>query len=93
MAPKEIPIGSPGNKNPAVLDYDPSGLRSSMSATWAALDIAVVERAAPNHLPTPEWWKDLAFIEAECDRKGHPYVMGRKYSNKTLSANYNDVRW
>ena len=42
---------SPGNKNPAVLEYDPTGLRSTMSATWGALDKAVVENAAPDHLP------------------------------------------
>lgn len=42
---------SPGNKNAAVLEYDPTGLRSTMSATWAALDKAVVENAAPDHLP------------------------------------------
>eukprot|EP00611_Tribonema_gayanum_P019817 TRINITY_DN3508_c0_g1_i3.p2 TRINITY_DN3508_c0_g1~~TRINITY_DN3508_c0_g1_i3.p2 ORF type:complete len:128 (-),score=19.79 TRINITY_DN3508_c0_g1_i3:108-491(-) len=30
--------GSPGNKNPAVLRYDPTGLRSTMSATWAETD-------------------------------------------------------
>lgn len=42
---------SPGNKNPAVLAYDPTGLRSSMSATWEELDKAVLLNALPNHLP------------------------------------------
>ena len=92
MAPKVIPVGSPGNKNPAVLAYDPSGLRSSMSATWSAMDKAVALRANPNHLPTPSWWNDLAEIEADCERKGIPYVAGRR-PKLSASSNYNEVRW
>ena len=42
---------SPGNKNAAVLAYDPTGLRSTMSATWEELDKAVLINALPNHLP------------------------------------------
>ena len=42
---------SPGNNNPAVLAYDATGLRSTMSATWAELDKAVLKNALPNHLP------------------------------------------
>lgn len=42
---------SPGNNNPAVLEYDATGLRSTMSATWAELDKAVLKNALPNHLP------------------------------------------
>eukprot|EP00596_Hydrurales_sp_CCMP1899_P007680 CAMPEP_0119037696 /NCGR_PEP_ID=MMETSP1177-20130426/6192_1 /TAXON_ID=2985 /ORGANISM="Ochromonas sp, Strain CCMP1899" /LENGTH=198 /DNA_ID=CAMNT_0006999313 /DNA_START=108 /DNA_END=701 /DNA_ORIENTATION=- len=47
--------GSPGNKNPAVLAYDSTGLRSTMSATWSELDKAVAANATPDHLPAPEW--------------------------------------
>lgn len=42
---------SPGNNNPAVLAYDPTGLRSTMSATWEELDKAVLKNALPDHLP------------------------------------------
>ena len=42
---------SPGTKNAAVMEYDPSGLRSTMTATWGALDKAVIANAAPDHLP------------------------------------------
>jgi hypothetical protein len=43
--------GSPGNKNPAVLRYDPTGTRSAMTTTWAAMD-KELEKHTPDHLPT-----------------------------------------
>lgn len=92
LAPVVPQIGSPGNKNPAVLRYDPSGLRSSMTANWGELEKSLEARARPNHLPGPEWLKDLKAIEAECERKGIPYIEGRKYAYN-VSSNYNQVRW
>jgi len=92
LAPSVPKIGSPGNKNPAVLRYDPSGLRSSMSANWAALDASLEKHAKPNHLPAPAWFKDLKAIEEECEKKGIPYVPGRRFVGKS-SVNYNAVRW
>lgn len=92
LAPVVPQIGSPGNKNPAVLRYDPSGLRSSMTANWAALEASLEKRAIPNHLPGPEWFKDLKAIEADCEKKGIPYVAGRRYAGKS-SSNYTEVRW
>lgn len=108
---------SPGNNNPAVLEYDATGLRSTMSATWAELDKAVLKNALPNHLPgklmrctllvmteyspnnyflhnctAAEWEKHQADIDAECERKGIPYVSGRKYKFQ-VSENYNTLRW
>jgi len=93
FSPKVAQIGSPGNKNPAVLRYDPSGLRSSMSANWAALDKSLAARAVPNHLPSPVWFKELKDIEAECEKKGIPYVAGKRYDVGKMSRNYNEVRW
>ena len=40
----------------------------------------------------PEWGSSLGEIEAECERKGIPYVMGRKYKFE-VSENYNTLRW
>jgi hypothetical protein len=42
---------SPGTGNPAVMAYDATGLRSTMTATWAELDKAVLKNALPDHLP------------------------------------------
>jgi hypothetical protein len=81
-------------KNPAVTKYDPTGLRATMNATWGAMDASLAEHAAPNHLVLPEWYKDQAAIEKECERKGIPYVEGRPYhATLTRSRNYNQVRW
>lgn len=117
---------SPGTNNPAVLAYDATGLRSTMTATWTELDKAVIKNALPDHLPGsflnnlifpsevhrivfnrqyisklnelvsfalgPEWENHIDEIEAECVRKGVPFVMGRKYKFE-VSENYNTLRW
>lgn len=41
----EDPAPSQGNKNPAVLKYDPTGLRSTMSATNKAWEESLKVRA------------------------------------------------
>lgn len=48
---------SPGNKSTDVGRYDPSGLRSTMSANWPALQRSLA-LARPNHQPTASWEKD-----------------------------------
>lgn len=48
---------SPGNKGMFATgksDYDPSGLRATMSASHEAMN-AELDRNSPNHLPTPCW--------------------------------------
>jgi len=72
----ESKLGSPGNKNPAVLKYDPTGTRSAMTTTWEALD-AELAKHQPNHLPTPCWELDGIDVAAECERKGIPPQPGK----------------
>jgi len=83
-------IGSPGFNNPAVASYDPTGLRSSMTATWAALDKAL-ESEKPDHLPAPDWYNDRDEIARECERKGIPLVIGKRRMNAPDS--YNKLKW
>ena len=71
--------GSPGNNNPAVLRYDPSGLRSTMSANQEALAKSLASHAA-DHMPTPLWQKDVQDIIDECKAKGIPMVAGKPAS-------------
>jgi len=79
---------------PAVTQYDPSGLRSAMNATWGEMDKALDEQGRPDHLHKAEWEGHMDEIHAECERKGIPYVEGRKYSAKYVkSRNYTQVRW
>jgi hypothetical protein len=49
-------VGSPGAPNPAVARYDPSGLRSAMTATTPVTERAI-EQHRGTHYPTPEWLK------------------------------------
>ncbi len=56
-APKE---GSPGNKNPDVERYDPSGLRTVMTVTHAATRRSLAQHRAAAHLPLPKWEYDTA---------------------------------
>lgn len=93
FTPKAIEAGSVGNtKHPAVSRYDPSGLRTSMTASWPELNKALAVEASPDHLPMPEWWPKLKEIEAECEAKGIPYVEGRRY-RYAKTSNYTEERW
>ncbi|KAG5178159.1 hypothetical protein JKP88DRAFT_264748 [Tribonema minus] len=68
--------GSPGNKNPAVLRYDPTGLRSTMSATWAETDKSL-ELHRPHHLPRAEWVEDYDKMLKKAEENGLPPPIGR----------------
>lgn len=68
--------GSPGNKNPAVLRYDPTGTRSAMTTTWDAMN-AQLEEALPDHLPTPWWARKGVDLVAEAKTKGIPVAPGK----------------
>ena len=50
--------GSPGKRNPDVERYDPSRLRSAVTATWGEME-ASLDVHQPNHLPEPEWARRL----------------------------------
>jgi hypothetical protein len=85
-------LASHGKRNIGLLAYDPSGLRTTKTATWQSVDKVLIAKAQPNHLPQPEWLDDIDSIAEERERKGLPDAIGRtqKFS---YSANYNQVRW
>ena len=84
--------GSPGTKNPAVLQYDPSGLRSSMTATWTELEKAIKEQATPDHLPHPDWYGGRDALDADRESKGLPDAVGKRYAYE-VPEGYNKLRW
>ena len=84
--------GSPGSKNPAVLAYDPSGLRSTMTATWSELDKAIQLNATPDHLPQPFWYKQKMDIDATREKKGLPPAVGKRYPFQ-IPDKYYQLRW
>ncbi|KAG9412899.1 hypothetical protein AC1031_015790 [Aphanomyces cochlioides] len=79
--PKDTALGSPGNKNPAVLSYDPTGTRSAMSTTHAARDALIEETAdlASSQCFKFEWEPFEADIIAAYERDGTPPVPGRPF--------------
>ncbi|ETV87331.1 hypothetical protein H257_00946 [Aphanomyces astaci] len=79
--PADTPLGSPGNKNPAVLIYDPTGTRSAMSTTHAARD-ALIEATADlesSQCVKFEWEGSEDAIIAEYELNGTPPVPGRPF--------------
>jgi len=79
-------------KIPAVAQYDPSGLRSTMTANWPALEKSLAENAVPDHLPLPEWFSQISEIHKECDRKGIPHLIGKPYA-QNRPASYTKIKW
>jgi len=71
--------GSPGNNNPDVLKYDPSGLRVTMTTNQDALTKSLASHA-PNHMPTPVWAADAQSIIDDCKAKDIPIMPGRPAS-------------
>jgi len=82
---------SPGNKNPAVLAYDPTGLRSAMSATNEALEVAIASNL-PKHLQVPQWHADAGDIIAKWEADGTHPIPGRASKLKEPN-NFRVFRW
>lgn len=85
-------LPSNGKRKVSLLPYDSTGLRTTKTATWEALDKALNERAAPDHLPRPSWEDNYEQLAEEREKKGLPLPMGTRYKHK-FSTNYNEVRW
>mmetsp|Transcript_16230 Transcript_16230/g.14668 ORF Transcript_16230/g.14668 Transcript_16230/m.14668 type:complete len:195 (+) Transcript_16230:31-615(+) len=80
-----------GNKK-RTYDYDPTGLRTQKSVTYDAYRKAV-EKYAPNHLPLPAWANQEKEIIAECERKGLPIALGKRFKYDYVPPSYNTLGW
>jgi hypothetical protein len=76
-----------------LLPYDPSGLRTTKTTTWAAIQPILEKRAVAKHLPAPAWSNETESIDNERQRKGLPPAVGKPYKFKRVSDNYTVVRW
>jgi len=74
--PEEEKAGSPGRPNPAVARYDPTGLRSAMTATHAALDASLAQHQS-THQVRYEWEARQDEIVAFLKANGLPPVPGQ----------------
>jgi len=72
------PGSSPGNKGQFALaktNYDPTGLRASMSTSWKATQESL-DSNMPDHLPTPVWMEKQAEIVAWYEERDLPVAIG-----------------
>lgn len=60
-------------------DFDPTGLRASMSANWKELEKSL-DSHMPDHLPTPVWMKDKDKIIAWYQERDLPLPVGGYYA-------------
>lgn len=56
-------------QNPAVMAYDPTGLRTTMTASWESLE-KELQKSAPTQLVHSFWQNQEEQIIAECEAKG-----------------------
>jgi hypothetical protein len=82
---------SQGKRAIADLVYDPSGLRTTKTATWEKA-LPVLMTHAPTHLPGAEWLGVIDELHALREAKGLPPPVGRRYKMR-MDKNYNEVRW
>jgi hypothetical protein len=59
-----VDAGSAGQKNPDVMRYDPSGLRTAMTTNWVSLRKAL-DSVRPTQLPDPSWSRHSIPRDAE----------------------------
>lgn len=84
--------GSPGNNNPAVMWYDPTGLRTSMTANTAAFEDALA-MATPTQLVRNGWEYDSTEIVDDYTGKGLPPVPGRRLETDGAHPHKFRPRW
>lgn len=75
---EEGPGSSPGNRGTFATgksDYDPTGLRATMSANHDSMN-AELDKVSPNHLPTYSWVKDEDKIIAWHEERDLPMPPG-----------------
>lgn len=83
---------SPGNGNPDVMRYDPSGLRSAMTATHEAMDVEM-QKHRPTQLCTFEWEDYADEVIESYEAHGIPPVPGRRCRGLDTNARRFDNPW
>jgi len=95
---KQLEIGpesSPGNNGKFATgpsDFDPSGLRATMSVTWSALERSLDEHM-PDHLPEPVWTSQERDIIAWHRERDLPVPIGGYYAPLKVPVERRVARW
>jgi hypothetical protein len=88
------PGSSPGNKGmfaTGKTDYDPTGLRATMSTNWAAANESL-DKFEPDHLPKPIWADRQEEILAKWEARGLPAPPG-EFMFGTVPRRRRIARW
>jgi hypothetical protein len=89
------PLSSPGNKGKFATgptDFDPSGLRATMSVTWTELE-ASLDSHMPDHLPTPVWVGHEDAIGQWHAERDLPLPVGGYYQALKVPRQRRVARW
>lgn len=92
---EEGPASSPGNKGVFATgpsDFDPTGLRATMSANWTELEKSL-DANMPDHLPTPIWMGQEESIIAWYQERDLPVPIGGVYAPLKVPRNRRVARW
>lgn len=89
------PVSSPGNQGrfaTGPTDFDPTGLRATMSVTWGALEQSL-DTHMPDHLPTPVWVGHEASIMQWHKDRDLPVPVGGYYQALKVPVQRRVARW
>jgi hypothetical protein len=89
------PLSSPGNKGKFATgptDFDPTGLRATMSVTWTELEKSL-DSHMPDHLPTPVWVGHEASIIQWYKERDLPVPVGAYYTPLKIPYKNRVARW
>ncbi|GKY96847.1 hypothetical protein MPSEU_000643800 [Mayamaea pseudoterrestris] len=89
------PQSSRGNKGVFATgpsDFDPTGLRATMSVNWKSLNESL-DANMPNHLPTPVWAGHEDEIKAWYQERNLPVPIGAYYSALKVPVERRVARW
>lgn len=89
------PISSQGNKGVFATgpsNFDPTGLRSTMSVSWTALEKSLDDHM-PDHLPTPVWVGQEHEIVAWHNQRKLPVPVGGYYQALKVPVERRVARW
>lgn len=89
------PTSSPGNKGRFATgpsDFDPTGLRATMSVTWEETEKSL-DKFMPDHLPTPTWVGKEEEIKQWYEERDLPVPFGAPYEGLIVPRERRIATW
>lgn len=89
------PQSSPGNQGrfaTGPTDFDPTGLRATMSVTWKAY-LESLDKHMPDHIPKPIWMNNPQSHVEWYESRGIPAPVGDYYEDLKMPVKYRVARW